>query len=221
VFEKSFNFLIQLKKNNNREWYHKHKDLYEDAREEFEHVSELLIHEVSAFDNAIAGLRPKDCIFRIFRDIRFSSDKSPYKTNFGAYFAPGGKKSLHAGYYFHIEPGESMIAAGIYMPPSNILAAIRQEIYSNAEEFKEILNEKKLKKVFGELSGEKLKTGPKGFPKDFPDIEMLKFKNYGLIATKSDSEIKKPDIIRVIVDFFRISYPFVQFLNEAIKNSEA
>ena len=97
MFEKSFSFLKPLKKNNNREWYHANKDLYLEAKEEFEHITELLIHEISKFDRSILGLTPKDCIFRIFRDVRFSKDKSPYKTNFGTFMVPGGRKASNAG----------------------------------------------------------------------------------------------------------------------------
>lgn len=127
---------------------------------------------------------------------------------------------MKGGYYFHIEPGESIIATGIYMPPAAILSAVRQEIYNYTEDFKDILNDKELKKVFGELTGDKLKTGPRGFPKDFKDINLLKFKEYGLIASLSDSQMKHPGILQEVAGYFRISYPFVKFLNEAIKNSE-
>lgn len=219
MFEKTFDFLRQLKGNNNREWYHANKETYNKAKQEFEHVTKLLIHEVSRFDENISGLQPKECIFRIFRDVRFSSDKSPYKTNFGTFIVPGGKKSMNAGYYLHIEPGESMIASGIYMPPSPILNAIRKDIYTLPDEFKNIIQSKEIKELFGEISGEKLKSPPRGFSKDFPDVELLKYKSYGLIRMKSDREMMNNEILQEIVTCYQASFPFVTFLNEAIKHA--
>lgn len=220
MFDKSFSFLRLLKQNNNREWYHANKQLYSEAKQEFEHIVELLIHETSKIDANILGLTPKDCIFRIFRDVRFSKDKTPYKTNFGAFLVPGGRKSLHAGYYLHLEPEGSFIAGGIYMPPSNILRAIRNDIYEHFEEYEAILNSKKLVKEFGEVSGDKLKLAPKGFPKEFHGIEHLKFKSFGLISQRSDKQMQKADAIEDVIDLFEIAKPFISFLNEAIKNAE-
>ena len=220
MFEKSFGFLRQLKENNNREWYHANKEVYGEAKQEFEHITELLIHEVVQFDKNIAGLQPKDCIFRIFRDVRFSADKSPYKTNFGTFLVPGGRKSMNAGYYLHIEPGGSMIATGIYMPPSPILMAIRKDIYAYTEEFKNIIQSKEIRELFGEISGEKLKSPPRGFSKDFPDVELLKYKSYGLIREKSDREMMNPDILKEIITCYKASQKLIHFLNEAIQHAE-
>jgi len=220
VFEKSFQFLRQLKENNRREWYHAHKALFNEAKQEFEHVTELLLYEVSRFDKNIAGLQTKDCIYRIFRDIRFSTNKSPYKTNFGTFLVPGGRKSMNAGYYLHIEPGGSFIASGNYQPPSPILTAIRKDIFTFTDEFKNIINSKEIKELFGDINGEKLKTQPRGFSRDFPDIELLKFKSYGLIRMKSDDEMMHADILQEIVKCFRASLPFITFINEAIKDVE-
>lgn len=220
MFKKSYEFLRQLKENNTREWYHAHKPLFNKAKQEFEHITEILIHEVTGFDKNISGLQPKDCIFRIYRDIRFSADKSPYKTNFGAFLVPGGRKSFFAGYYLHIEPGGSFIAAGSYMPPAPVLLAIRKDIYAYIEEFKNIIQSNELRELYGEIGGEKLKSAPRGFPKDFPDIELLKFKSYGLIRMKTDREIMHADIINEIVTCFKVSSPFVKFLNEAVKHAD-
>jgi uncharacterized protein (TIGR02453 family) len=217
MLEKSFSFLRALKTNNNREWFNSHKNLYLDAKQEFESITELLIHEISSFDKDIAGLAAKDCIFRIFRDVRFSHDKSPYKTNFGAYLSKGGKKSYYAGYYFHIEPNESMIAGGIYMPPAPVLKAVRNEIFEHTDEFNEIIEEKDFVKHFGDFSGEKLKTAPKGFPKDFPDIELLKYKNYIVVENKTDKELMNDSLIKELKEGFKRIYRLNQFLNEAIK----
>lgn len=215
MLEKSLGFLKQLRDNNQREWYHENKSLYNEAKTEFEQLTELLLHETQNFDKSIAGLSPKDCIFRIFRDIRFSKDKSPYKTNFGTFLCPGGRKAMNAGYYLHIEPGKSFIAAGIYMPPSHVLRAVRTDIYEHFEEYLEIINEPELKKCFGEVSGDKLKTPPKGFDKEFIGIEHLKFKNYGLMTDRSDSEIQAENSFADIIYHFKVASPFVKFLNEA------
>lgn len=219
MLEKSVNFLKLLKENNNREWYHANKSLYQEAKTEFEHFTEILIHETIKIDKSLTGLEPKDCIFRIFRDVRFSKDKSPYKTNFGTFLCPGGRKSFHAGYYFHIEPGVSFIAAGIYMPPSNILRAVRKDIVEHYEEYLEILEDPELKSCFGEVSGEKLKTPPRGFARDFEGIEHLKFKSYTLMRSRSDAEIRSSDCLTDVIRHFRVASPFIKFLNEAAKNA--
>jgi len=216
MFDKSFDFLKTLSQNNNRDWYHANKTFYNDAKQEFEHVTEILLHEVSGFDKDILGLVPKDCIFRIFRDVRFSANKLPYKTNFGTFLTRGGKKAGFAGYYLHIQPENSFIAGGIYMPPSPVLKEIRNDIFEHIDEFKEIIGSSEMKKNFGELAGDKLVNPPRGFPKEFPDVELLKYKNYSFIKFKSDKEMQDERILKEIVDGFRILYPFIRFLNEAI-----
>jgi uncharacterized protein (TIGR02453 family) len=219
MFEKSYAFLLLLKQNNNRDWYHANKNIYNDAKTEFEHVTEILLHEISAIDRSIAGLTPKDCIFRIFRDVRFSKDKSPYKTNFGTFLAPGGRKAGNAGYYLHVEPGQSFVAGGIYMPPSPILKTIRQDIFEHVEEFKEIVSNIKDNNEFDGFFGEKLAGAPRGFPKDFPDIELLKYKSYGLSKSISDEEFGNDDILQRISNDFKILHPLIRFINESIKHT--
>ena len=219
MFEKSYSFLRLLKQNNNREWYHANKNIYSEAKTEFEHVTEILIHEIAGIDQSIAGLTPKDCIFRIFRDVRFSKDKSPYKTNFGTFLAPGGRKAINAGYYLHIEPGESFIAGGIHIPPSPVLKAIREDIYEHTEEFKEIVQDVKEKANFDGFFGEKLSGAPRGFPKDLPDIELLKYKSYGLSKSFNDNEMTQRDMLQKIINDFKIIRPLIQFINEAIKHA--
>ena len=216
MLDKSFSFLNSLSQNNKREWYHANKSDYKEAKQEFEYITEILLHAVSKFDKDIIGLVPKDCIFRIFRDIRFSADKLPYKTNFGAFITRGGKKAGFAGYYLHLEPGNSFIAGGIYMPPSPILRAIRNDVFENVDEFKGIIHTPELKNNFEVLSGEKLKNAPRGFPKDFPDVELLKFKSYGFSKMMSDKDIMGEDSLNEIVSSFKILKPFIWFLNEAI-----
>ncbi len=216
MFNKSFEFLTTLSQNNNREWYHANKSIYNDAKLEFEHITEILLHEVSKFDKDITGLVPKDCIFRIFRDVRFSANKLPYKTNFGTFLTRGGKKAGFAGYYLHIEPENSFIAGGIYMPPSPVLKEIRKDIFEHIEEFKEIIHSPQLSDNFEPMSGDKLKNPPRGFPKEFPDVELLKFKSYGFSKMKTDKEMMADTMLEEIVSSFRLLYPFIRFLNEGI-----
>ena len=123
-----FQFLQDLSENNNREWFHNNKKRYDESREKVLFITEVLINEIRKFDSEIPLLEPKDCLFRIFRDVRFSNDKRPYKTNFGSFIAKGGRKSMYAGYYFHIEPDTSFVGGGIYMPDAEHLKAIREYI---------------------------------------------------------------------------------------------
>jgi uncharacterized protein (TIGR02453 family) len=162
-------------------------------------------------------MAPKDCIFRIFRDIRFTKDKTPYKSNFGAYIARGGRKSPLAGYYIHFEPGASMLAGGVYLPPPDVLKAIRSEIYNNVEEFKSILNDPKFRRHFTAIEAPRLSRPPKGFPADFPDISLLQYQYYSVGKGESDAAVVKPEYIKEVIDVFRTMVPFNRFLNEAIK----
>ena len=219
MFEKSYSFLQLIKQNNNREWYHANKNIYNEAKLEFEHVNELLLHKMASIDTSLISLSPKDCIFRIFRDVRFSKDKSPYKTNFGTFIAPGGRKAGKAGYYLHLEPGGSFIAGGIHMPPSPVLKAIRQEIYEHTNEFKTLVEEARKKSNLDGFFGEKLSGAPRGFSKDFPDIELLKYKSYGLSKSISDGEIKSDTALENILHYFQHLHPLLQFLNNAISEA--
>lgn len=216
-----FSFLKKLQKNNNRDWFHANKVEYQRCKESFIHVIELLIHAVSEFDDSVKGLEAKKCLFRINRDIRFSKDKSPYKTNFGAFIAPGGRNNGTAGYYLHIEPNNSFLAGGIYMPPSPVLRAIRQEIFENYEEFDSIVSEKEFVKHFKAIDAEKLKTKPKGFPEDFKGLEYIKFKHYTVLQPVSESELTGKDFFIQARSAYLALQPLNQFLNYAIKNMEA
>lgn len=213
----TFKFLKELKTNNNREWFNEHKGQYEAAKLDFEQFVDKLIDGISTFDAGVRGLEAKKCVFRIYRDVRFSHDKSPYKTNLGASINPGGKKSIKAGYYFHIEPGASFIGGGIYMPPSPQLNSVRLAIYNNCKEFKKIITKKSFVDTFGELWGEKLKTAPRDFPKDFPDMELLRYKSY--IVGKDhikDKEMQSPELLKSTIKACKEMYPFLNFLNKAI-----
>ena len=210
-------FLKELARNNNKVWYQKNKNLYVQAKQEFELVTSLLINEIGRFDKNVSGQLPKDCIFRIFRDVRFSNDKTPYKTNFGAYMSKGGRKGGLAGYYLHVEPGSYFLAGGIYMPPSPVLRAIRNEIYHNIDEFLDILGEKKFRQYFGQIWGEKLKAPPRGFSKDFSEIELLKYKHYNVVHEVNEQQITGMNFIGHAVEVYREMLPFNRFLNQAVE----
>jgi len=215
-------FLSALKEHNRKEWFHANKPVYQKVRREFEQYVGLLIAGIARFDDSVKSLEPRDCIFRINRDIRFSKDKRPYKTNFGAYIAPGGRKGGYAGYYFHLEPGASFAAGGVYMPSGPALKAIRNEIYDHVDEFLEILNEPAFKKHFDRLDEiEKLKTAPKGFPKDFEYIELLNHKHYTASKPLSEDLLTSEALTDEVLSAYEALYPMNYFLNEAISRASA
>ena len=220
ISKELIHFLEQLAKNNHKEWFQEHKKEYQMVRKEFQQLVAVLIAEIAHFDESVKHVEPRDCIFRINRDIRFSKDKRPYKTNFGAFIAPGGKKSGYGGYYIHLEPDSSFLAGGVYMPPSNDLKAIRTEIYENVEEFKSILQAPAFKKHFGSLDKmAMLKTAPKGFPKDFKDIELLNHKHFTASKPLENKKLHSADLTNKVVEAFEALYPLNFFLNDAIKNN--
>ncbi|MBN2612269.1 MAG: DUF2461 domain-containing protein [Bacteroidales bacterium] len=213
------NYLKKLSKNNNKEWFHANKPMYEKVRKEFEFTVQLLVIEIGKFDKTISGLTAKDCVFRIFRDVRFSSDKTPYKTNFGAFMAPGGRKSGRAGYYLHVEPGNYFLAGGIYMPPSDILKKVRYEIFHNLDEFEEIIHHAGFKKYFGQIWGNRLSAAPRGFPKDFKGIDYLKYKDYNMVHELNEATITGEGFIGYAAEVFRAMLPLNRFINQAITGS--
>ena len=182
-------FLQELSENNNREWFQKNKNRYDASREKMLFLTEVIINEIRKFDSDIPLLEPKDCLFRIFRDVRFSNDKRPYKTNFGSFIAKGGRKSIYSGYYFHIDPSGSFVGGGIYMPAAEPLKAIRQYIAENGEEFSSIITNKSFKNVFPEMMDYKLKTAPKGYSPDHEFIDLLRYKSFAFSSQLSKSQI--------------------------------
>jgi len=220
MLEKSLSYLALLKENNYREWYHENKFIYEEAKKEFETFVLSLIKEVKMIDNEVGYPEPKDCIFRIFRDIRFSPDKTPYKTHFGVFIAKGGnRKSEYGGYYFHLEPGNALLAGGIWQPQPDILKAVREEIYHNVDEFLAILSDKEFKKQLGNLNQEYvLKTSPKDYPKDWPHIELLKYKSFTVSKAVPDDLLHSPKLMDEISAVFKAIMPVNKFLNKVIED---
>ena len=220
MLEKSISFLTLIKDNNYKEWFHANKNLYDDAKKEFEAFVQILIKEVHAIDGEIGYPEPKDCIFRIFRDIRFSPDKTPYKSNFGAFLAKGGnRKSEYGGYYFHLEPGNSLLAGGIWMPQPDILKAVREEIFHNIDDFMAIVNNAGFKKHFGQIDSDSvLKTAPKGYPKDWEHIDLLKFKSYTVSKALSNEIMSGKKLLDEVNSVFSAMKPLNHFFNKIIED---
>lgn len=216
ISRQTLNFLTVLAVNNDREWFSNNRNLYLRAKEEFEILIGNFIERVSAFEPILKGLEPSSCIFRINRDIRFSADKSPYKSHFGALVMRGGRKNIHrfAGYYIHIEPGESKIAGGAYLPPTPWLTAIREKIAGEPDVFTGIIENKKFRQLFGELDNDKLKSAPKGFRADHPYIELLKYKSYLVAKSITDKEVISMGFPDYAVEIAKTMKPLNDFLNE-------
>ncbi|MGZ3862343.1 MAG: DUF2461 domain-containing protein [Bacteroidia bacterium] len=211
--KKANDFLKKLKKNNNKEWFDKNRTVYEEAKAEFSEIVQDVLNRVAKFDKSMAGMEAKKTLFRINRDIRFSKNKDPYKTNFGSNMSPGGKKSLLAGYYLHMEPGKCFLAGGCYMPEPAQLAAIRQEIDYDFKNFKKILEQKDFKKYFGGLSDEeKLVNPPKGYDKENPAVEYIKYKHFIAYHEVPDKIVMSPKFPQYAADVFKAMYPFIVFL---------
>lgn len=214
-------FLTDLMRNNNREWFNANKTVYNKLRKEWENFINALIPELYNIDKSIGILEPKDCTYRIYRDIRFSNDKTPFKTHFSAFFVRGGKTSGNAGYYVHIEPNGCFTGGGIHMPPGNILKALRTEIFENIDEFKNIIYNKEFFNYFGNIDAEKLKSSPRDFPSDFKDIDLLKFKSYTISKSLKDKDVIKPEFLKDLLYSFKLMSPFIQFLNAAVEHNLA
>jgi uncharacterized protein (TIGR02453 family) len=212
----TLSFLSELNRNNNREWFKKNESSYKDAKINFESFVQEAIDEIVDFDPIIKGLEAKTCIFRINRDIRFSNDKSPYKPNFGAFIVKGGKKNgdKFAGYYLHLESGKSFIAGGAYVPPSPWLAAIREKIDQEPASFHKILKNKDFVKYFGQITGEKLKTPPRGYTSDNPNIELLKLKSYLVVNDVSDKMVVSADYQTHVINVLKAMKPLNDYLND-------
>jgi uncharacterized protein (TIGR02453 family) len=214
-------FLSELSENNNRAWFVMNKPRYDILRAEFLELVTKLIADVARFDPAVAGCNPKKALFRINRDMRFSHDKSPYKTTFSAAITASGLKKPSQGggpaYYFHIDAnGVLLIAGGEYMPPSDRLRAIRQQVMADAAGFSKVLKNRKLKETYGDLQDEgKLTRPPKGFDADAPHIEYIKLKSF--IVWKEISLKKKipADLGKEVATGFKDAYPLVAWLRQA------
>jgi uncharacterized protein (TIGR02453 family) len=216
--ETTLHFLKKLKINNNREWFDSNKTEYLASKEIFEEFVSELIKGINKFDKKVSlDLKPKDCTFRIYKDVRFSKDKTPYKNNMSASINPGGKKSNIPGYYFHLEPDACFLAGGVYMPMPDVLKAIRQEIDYNPLPLINVLKSASFKKEFNGLDEEdKLKNPPKGFNKDHAHSEILKNRHFIVSQKFENKDILKKDGLSKTLNSFKAMYPFLDYLRKAI-----
>ena len=209
----TLHFLKNLSINNNREWFTENKDQYIAAQQNVLNMVENLIEKIGAFDEEIMKIDAKKSLYRIYRDVRFSKDKSPYKTNFGAGLGMG-KGNKISGYYLHIEPGKSFLAGGVYQPEPSVLKEIRKEISMNAKEFQEILQQDDFRNNFRGLSVEgKLQRVPNGFDKDDPMAEFLKLKNLIVVHPISDDALMEENATNNMAKIFQSMKPLNDFLS--------
>ena len=213
-------FLRDLKKNNNKPWFDAHRKDYENAKAEFSNFIQQVIDQHGKKDPLIKNLSAKDCLFRINRDVRFSKDKSPYKTNFGASINKAGKSAWNsAGYYFHLEPGGCFTGGGIYMPPPDALKKLRLEIDYNFNDFKKILADKKFRSVFGDLDRSKeflLTRVPKGYEPENPAADYLRLKSYIAMVEISDADLTSGSLLKKTTDAFEALRPLILFINNSM-----
>ncbi|KAI8915673.1 hypothetical protein EDD86DRAFT_1557 [Gorgonomyces haynaldii] len=221
-----FEFLSGLAENNNRDWFQMHRPEYEASKECFINFVSLLLPRLASVDPTVDEVEPKAALFRINRDIRFTSDKSPYKLHLSAGFGRGGKKPDLAGYYLQIQPGATMVACGIWQPPAPVLLQVRNGISSQAELFKESLETPLMKQLFEEAgtalldrpSVDRLKMCPKGFDKQDPMLETLKLKTFAVAKKFTDEQVLKPDFMQVVLMHLEAMCPFVQVINSFIES---
>ena len=209
-------FLEDLSYNNNREWFMANKARYDEAHKLFLDFAARYIERLAVeVDPELAGLQPKDCVWRIYRDVRFSADKRPYKDWFGVFPAiKGGKKSLRGGYYVHFQPGNCMFCGGIWNPPADLLKALRGEIEANYEEVEEIMANPNWQKYFGDFDTDwMLKKVPAGFDPNFVHADWLKRKMYIFSTPLTDKQMCAPDLLDRVVELAKVAKPMNDFLN--------
>lgn len=215
-------FLRDLSCNNNKEWFAANKDRYLKVQKSWHDFCEQLIAEVGKYDEDIATLTIKDCTYRIYRDTRFSKDKTPYKTHFGVFLAPGGKKSMHAGYYFHVGtggedyyPAGHMLASGNYCYDSKVIKILREDISDGWDEFKnDVLGI--ADSAFHVDMDDALKRVPKEYPADAPYADFMRLKNFCLVKNVDDKFITSPDLAKRVAELFRTTKPFNDYINRAV-----
>jgi len=205
-------FLGKLKKNNNKAWFDSNKDEYLESMSQFEMLVARLIDGLGSVVD-LDGLTPKDCIMRIYRDVRFSKDKSPYKTGFGAGIAPGGRKSGRMGFHLHLGPGETMVASGLWEPTPEQLTRFRNTVAKDAGELQKILGSATFKRHFDGLYGEMLKTAPKGYPADHPAIELLRRKQVCVTEGFKDDVVTSARFPTLALESMKAMKPFADYLD--------
>ena len=208
----TFQYLQDLKNNNNREWFQANKKRYEVVKSDFEETIKELIGSIGEFEN-MTGVEVKHCNYRIARDVRFTNDKAPYKSWLSASFSEGGRKSGRVDYYLHISENESFLGGGMWAATPEQLAKFRQEIDYNAQEFKAIIHEPNFIKTFGDIQGEAVKSSPKGYSKDHPEIELLRCKQVFVIHNFTKEEVCSPDFLKNVTETAKTLKPFLDYFN--------
>jgi len=215
--EDTLKFLLELKKNNNREWFTENKSWYERARKDVELLVGEMALKIATFDPEIGHIDPKKCLFRIYRDVRFSQDKSPYKTHFGAIFRARTADQA-SGYYMHIDPDELFLSLGYYMLDGTQLKKIRRGIYEDFDTFSDILNDKNFKQEIGDLYRDEdtLQRVPNGFDKNHPAAEYLKLKRFYVCKPISKEQLLSEDFAEYAAKIYKIMHPLGEFLNDIV-----
>jgi uncharacterized protein (TIGR02453 family) len=214
INKETIQFLKTLSKNNNRDWFNKHKNKYEVARANMIDFADALLAEMNKHDN-IETETGKKSLYRIYRDVRFSKDKTPYSDYWGGGFRRATKK-LRGGYYFHLEKGNSSLMGGFWGPNPDDLKRIREDIDLNHEEWRRILSDKTFKKTFGELRGEQVKSAPRGYGKDHEAIDLLRYKQFIIRHRFTDEEVLSKDFVRRANDVFKKMRPFFDHMSEIL-----
>ncbi|MBO0329945.1 DUF2461 domain-containing protein [[Muricauda] lutisoli] len=210
ISKEVFDFLTKLKNNNNREWFEEQKPIFKKHQSEVKNFLEAAKVNLSHHDDI-----EKMKLFRIYRDVRFSKDKTPYKTHFAGFFSRLGAH-LRGGYYVHIKPGESFLGAGFWAPNKEDLFRIRKELEMDADEFREVINQKELKSVWGELQGEEVKTAPKGFDKEHPDIDLIRKKQFVFMRQLSDDEVLSSSFLDEVDKSYRAIRPYFDLMSDIL-----
>ena len=219
INKSTLQFLKNLKENNNKEWFELNRSKYELAKTNFLELIEDVLKGLAKKDERFNLITAKSCLFRINRDVRFSKNKSPYKTNFGASISVGGKKSPLAGYYIHLEPGECFIGGGVYMPESESIQKVRQEIDYNWKEFKKIIDASSFKNHYGEINKSKefaLVREPKGYTKENSAIEYIKLKSWIAGKKLNQKDVSSPTLAKEIITSFAALKPLIDFINKGL-----
>lgn len=218
LHRQTLSFLKSLGKNNNRAWFDAHREQYEEAKTDFIGFVERLLIELGKFDPSIRSLTAKECVFRINRDVRFSKNKAPYKTNLAASICSLGRKANYPGYYFHCEPGRSFIAGGLYMPDAKDLKKIRQELDYNFDDWKRLLSNTAFKKQFPEglETSFQLTRPPKGYDEDNPAIDFLKMKGYIVSKKIDDKSLGEKSLLTQTIHAFKTMKPVIDFLKQGL-----
>lgn len=209
-----FSFLEDLKENNHREWFQNNKTRYQEQYNYALQFADELLLRMKQIDT-IETISGKKSLFRINKDVRFSKDKSPYKTNIGGALTRA-TKYLRGGYYFHIEPGNCFLGGGFWAPSPEDLKHIRLQIAADPEPLQQILSSKEFIATFGQLEGEKLKSAPKGFSKDHPAIDLINYKQFLLIKKLTDEEVQSKQYLETVVSTFQAMRPFFDYMSEIL-----